>query len=113
MLDASKAFDRVNYVKLFHLLIDRALSMFLVSTLFLMYVHQLVFVKWGNSLSSEFSVSNGVKQGGVLSPFLFSIYIDNLFVQLKHFGLGCHLGSTFAGAFGYADNVILLTPTVY
>ena len=85
----------------------------LVRTLVFMYVHQLVSVKWGNSLSSEFSISNGVKQGGVLSPVLFSIYIDNLFVQLKHSGLGCHLGSTFAGTFGYADDVILLTPTVY
>ena len=92
MLDASKAFDRVNYVKLFHLLTDRGLCMFLVRTLVFMYVHQLVSLKWGNSLSSEFSVSNGVKQGGVLSPLLFSIHIDNLFVQLKHSGLGCHGG---------------------
>ena len=50
-------------------------------------------------------MSNGVKQGGVLSPLQFSIYIDNLFVQLKHSGLGCYLGSTFTGAFGYADDV--------
>ena len=94
MLDASKAFDRANCVKLFHLLIDGGLCMFVVRTLVFTYVHQLVSEKWGNS---QFSVSNGVKQGGVLSPLLFSIYIYNLFVLLKYSGLGCHLGSTFVG----------------
>ena len=54
-----------------------------------------------------------MKQGGVLSALLFSIYMDNLFVQLKHSDLGCHLGNTFVGVFEYADDVILLSPTVY
>ena len=35
-------------------------------------------VKWGNCLSSPFSVSNGVRQSGVLSPYLFALYIDDL-----------------------------------
>ena len=34
-------------------------------------------VKWGNCLYSPFSVSNGVRQGGVLSPYLFALYIDD------------------------------------
>ena len=37
---------------------------------------QSLRVKWGNTVSSEFTVSNGVKQGGVLSPILFAIYIQ-------------------------------------
>ena len=49
-----------------------------VSEKILMYVHQVVSVKWGNSLSSEFSVSNGVLQGGILPALLFAIYVDNI-----------------------------------
>ena len=54
-----------------------------------------------------------LKQGAVISPLLFSIYIDNLFKELKQLGLGCHVGPTFAGAFGYADDVALIAPSLY
>ena len=69
----------------------------------------------GNELSEPFTISNGVKQGVVISPLLFStcIYIDNLFKELKQLGLGCHVGPTFAGAFGYADDVALIAPSLY
>ena len=78
-----------------------------------MYVNQKCYVKWANELSEPFTVANGVKQGAVISPLLFSIYIDNLFKELKQLGLGCHVGPTFAGAFGYADDVALIAPSLY
>ena len=53
-----------------------------------------------------------VKQGGVLSPILFSLYIDSLLQKLKESGLGCHVGRTFAGAFGYADDLALISPSL-
>ena len=78
-----------------------------------MYVNQKCYVKWANELSEPFTVANGVKQGAVISPLLFSIYIDNLFKELKQLGLECHVGPTFAGAFGYADDVVLIAPSLY
>ena len=56
-----------------------------------MYTRQSLRVKCGNIMSSEFTVSNGVKQGGVLSPILFATYTDGLFKRLEETGVGCHI----------------------
>ena len=76
LLDASKAFDRVNYVKLFRLLKSRKLPSIILRFLVVLYTNQSIRVQWGSSISNICSVSNGVKQGGVLSPILFTIYIS-------------------------------------
>ena len=55
--------------------------------------------------------SNGVKQGGVLSPILHGTYNDLLLTMLKEFGIGCYVGCTVVGALVYADDVVLLCPT--
>ena len=39
------------------------------------------------------------------------IYI--LFLLLKKSGLGCHVGSTYAGAFGYANDIALIAPSLF
>ena len=108
MLDASKAFDRVNYCKLFSTLLKRNISPIVLRFLLFMYTHQSLRVKWGSTLSKQFSVMNGVKQGGVLSPILYAVYSDGLLERLKNSGVGCHMGSRFVGALAYADDITLL-----
>ena len=54
---------------------------------------------------------NGVKQGEVLSPVLFCVYIDGLLATLKDAGIECHIGSQFIGALAYADDIVLFAPT--
>ena len=76
-----------------------------------MYLNQKIQVKWNGLLSEPFNVSNGVRQGGVLSPLFFSIYIDDLLLRLKRSGYGCTIGTHYFGALGYADDVVLLCPT--
>ena len=58
-------------------------------------------------------MSNGIKQGAVLSPVLFTVYIDGLFQRLQTSGIVCHIGGVFASAFGYADDIVSLIPSVY
>ena len=77
-----------------------------------MYVNQKCYVKWANKLSELFTVANGVKQGAVISPSLFSIYIDN-FKELKQLGLGCHVGRTFAGTLEITLLMIFITEILY
>ena len=59
-----------------------------------------------------FKIFNGVKQGSLISPLLFTLYIDSLFLVLKQLGLGCHVGLTYASAFGYVDDIALVVPSL-
>ena len=52
-------------------------------------------VKWNCTIPSTFPTSNGVKQGGVLSPILFNVSLDELMKMLLEQGLGCHIGMSF------------------
>ena len=112
LLDASKAFDRVEYVKMFNLLLSNGLSVLYCRFLAVLYTNQTLSVKWGNYMSRHINVKNGVKQGGVLSPIMFGVYIDVLIKQLSHSKVGCYIGDLFVGALGYADDLVLLAPTL-
>ena len=51
ILDASKAFDRVNYCKLFRELLKREMSLLVLRLLLFMYTNQTLRVKWGSVMS--------------------------------------------------------------
>ena len=108
MLDASKAFDRVNYYKLFRELLKREMSPLVLRLLLFMYTNQTLRVKWGSVMSESFTVMNGVKQGGVLSPVLFAVYTDGLLLRLQE----SHMGGHYAGALAYADDITLISPSM-
>ena len=112
LLDASKAFDRVEYVKLFTILRDRKICPIVLRLLMNMYINQQIQVKWNNMISPTCTISNGVKQGGCMSPTLFSIYLDKLLGILRASNVGCRYGNHYMGAFCYADDISLLPPTV-
>ena len=63
-------------------------------------------------MSESFTVMNGVKQGGVLSPVLFAVYTDGLLLRLQESRIGCHMGGHYAGAFAYADDIALISPSI-
>ena len=110
-LDASKAFDRVNHKLLLQLLLKRNVPSPILQFLFSWYQTQTFSVRWNSTLSSGFGVLNGVRQGGVLSPIPFTVYLDELLVRLSCLGTGCYSGYHFIGALGYADDIALLTPS--
>ena len=70
LLDASKAFDKVHYGKLFRILLDKKVPFCIIRLLLDSYIRQQVRVLWDNCNSQYFNVGNSVKQGGVLSPIL-------------------------------------------
>ena len=72
LLDISKAFDRVNHIQFLNILVSKGVCPTLLKLLFNMYSQQTMTVQWGNVTSDAFKTSNGVKQGGMLSPILFT-----------------------------------------
>jgi len=54
-----------------------------------------------------------VQKKGVLSPFLFAVYIDDITVQTRNSGFGIQIGSTFAGCLLYADDTVLISCSYY
>ncbi len=76
MLDASKAFDRVEYIKLFNLLLSKGICPVIARFLVTLYINHIVCVKLCNHLSITFGVSNGVKQGAVIHRV--HCYVDSV-----------------------------------
>jgi hypothetical protein len=61
---------------------------------------------------SEYCLAvNSVKQGTVMSPVLFCVYIDELLTSVWKAGVGCYIGGIFVGAFAYADDIVILAPS--
>jgi len=52
-------------------------------------------VKRHNTLSNWFTIGNGTRQGGVLSPVLFSRYIKDLLHSLVSSNVGCNIGGIY------------------
>ena len=107
MLDASKAFGKLNLWLLFQKLLSRNAPLFIVKILAMWYTHQRMCIKWGNAISPSFTVSHGVKQGGIISPILFNVYMDGLSVLLNSSNNGGQIGHTFLNHLCYADDLCL------
>ena len=110
-LDCSKGFDKIDHSGIFMKLIDRKIPLCFLNIVIYWYRNLSSVVKWNDKLSESFLVTSGVRQGGILIPWLFILYVDDLLVALRNSGAGCHIIDTFVAAIMYADDLALLAPT--
>ncbi len=68
-------------------------------------------VKWGCLTSELFSVSNGVRQGSILSPHFFNVYVDDLSTKLNKMNIGCVMDEFIINHLLYADDIVLVSPS--
>ena len=111
-LDMSKAFDKVNHFALFNKLMDRQVPREVLATLISWYSLSSAAVRWGSILSDMITLTCGVRQGGVLSPVLFAVYVDEIIEKLNRSSHGCRIGDMFLGCVMYADDLILISASL-
>ena len=111
LIDCSKAFDRVEYKMLFEILCNKGMCPLVCRLLAVMYSNITAYVCWDKTISKEFRINNGVKQGGVMSPLLFNLYTECLMSRVIDSGIGCHVGDVNAAILMYADDIALLAPS--
>ena len=87
-IDASKPDDRLSHIELLNILSERNMWPLSRRLLFNLYGNKQFQIRWNNCLSNMYNMRNGVKQGAVLSPIIFTMYIDELFYELKRAGVG-------------------------
>ena len=84
---------------------------YIVNIIRFWYSNQYVSVKYRDAMSDEWKLMNGVRQGGVLSGLLFSIYINALIDRVVKMNVGCMLGISKSNIIVYADDIVILAPS--
>ena len=107
----SKAFDKVNHYALFLKLMERHVPVCLINLLANWYENVFISVRWGQSLSKLVRLTTGVRQGGVLSPVLFAVYVNDIITRVESSGYGCEIAGNCVGILMYADDLLLISAT--
>ena len=103
-IDLSKAFDKVNHCALFLKLMHRNIPCNLLCILEDWFNKCFTCFKWKSTYSAHFKIDFGVRQGSVLSPHLFAIYINDIASRLGF--------SQRAFIVLYADDILLVAPSL-
>ena len=92
-------------------LIKRGIPVYIVRILIFWYTTLKIHVHLKNIMSNNCSVTNGVRQGGIISPYLFCVYMDDLSNKLNNVNAGCIIGSSLINHLMYPDDLVLMAPS--
>ena len=100
--------DTVWHKGLFVKLYNKGLPMRIWHLLYAWYKNSSCSVAWNSATSTSFPIRQGVRQGAILSPLLYSIFVDELLDILSMSGYGVRVNSLYIGAPMYADDLALV-----
>ena len=110
-LDLSKAFERIDHSILIRkLLRDKVLS-YIVNILSSIFMKSKVCVHFNGSFSNSWQIKQGVRQGGILSAYLFTYYIDDILKRVFSEDIGCRIGVNKFNVLAFADDIVLISPS--
>ena len=112
-LDASKAFDKINHYGLFIRLMQRGAPLPILNVLINWHLRLSGVIKWGDAISEKVRFLSGIRQGGILSGMCFNIYVNPLITKLRESGYGCKLLNEFVGCILYADDILLVSASLF
>ena len=69
-------------------------------------------MRWGDNYSEWFRILAGVRQGGILSPDFYCIYINDMVHSLSKLNVGCHVRDMCISTLMYADDMTLISPSI-
>ena len=111
-LDAEKAFDKVWRDGLFFKLLPRLdISLWIILKLYYDSSKGTIMIDPLNLIFSDlFVINSGVKQGGILSPYLFDAFADDLIIKCINSKLGALFKLLNVCIIVYADDILLISP---
>jgi hypothetical protein len=110
-LDCSKAFDKISHNGLFLKLLKRGVPLCFLNIIIYWFSNLMSRCRWMEAFSAYFDIPSGIKQGGIISPHFFNIYIDDLIKILRKHDIGCHVMNIFLACVMFADDLSLVAPT--
>ena len=112
-IDYSKAFDCVNHEKLWNILMEMGVPSHLIILIRNLYTEQQASVRTEHGKTKWFNIGKGVRQGCILSPYLFNLYTEYIMRKtgIDETTAGIKIGGRNINNLRYADDTTLLAET--
>ena len=110
-LDIKAAYDQVDREILWRKLLSRRVPTNFVSVLQALFDHNEAFIAINGNASAPFPIRSGVLQGSLISPQLYSVFIDDVAEAINDAGIanGLPLGGRQYRLLLYADDIVLMS----